>query len=72
MTAIFFSFSQTGYPFFDIGERKRLFGRRLPLKEKFDIAPAQYADFKSLTGDTADNIKGAEGIGHKMASLLLG
>lgn len=31
------------------------------LKEKFGIAPAQHADFKSLTGDTADNIKGAEG-----------
>ena len=25
------------------------------------IAPAQYADFKSLTDDTADNIKGAGG-----------
>lgn len=42
------------------------------LKEKFGIAPAQYADFKSLTGDKADNIKGAEGIGPKTAALLLG
>ncbi|MCI9218741.1 MAG: hypothetical protein HFH94_03235 [Lachnospiraceae bacterium] len=30
-------------------------------REKFGIAPAQYADFKSLTDDTADNIKGAGG-----------
>lgn len=40
-------------------------------REKFGIAPAQYADFKSLTGDTADNIKGAEGIGSKRAAALL-
>lgn len=39
--------------------------------EKFGIYPQQYADFKSLTGDHADNIKGAEKIGPKTASLLL-
>ena len=42
------------------------------LKEKFGIVPAQYADFKSLTGDKADHIKGAEGIGPKTAAWLLG
>ena len=42
------------------------------LKEKFGIVPAQYADFKSLTGDKADYIKGAEGIGPKTAAWLLG
>lgn len=41
------------------------------IKEKFDIAPAQYADFKSLVGDTADNIKGADKIGPKTAASLL-
>ena len=41
------------------------------LKEKFDIAPEVYADFKSLVGDAADNIKGAQGIGPKTASTLL-
>lgn len=41
------------------------------IKKKFGIAPAQYADFKSLTGDTADNIKGADKIGPKTAALLL-
>lgn len=30
------------------------------IKEKFGITPEQYADFKSLTGDKSDNIKGAE------------
>ena len=34
--------------------------------------PVQYADFKSLTGDKADHIKGAEGIGPKTAAWLLG
>lgn len=41
------------------------------IKETFDITPEQYADFKSLTGDSADNIKGAEKVGLKTAALLL-
>lgn len=41
------------------------------IKEKLCILPSQYADFKSLTGDKADNIKGAQGIGPKTAALLL-
>lgn len=39
--------------------------------EKFGILPEQYADFKSLTGDAADNIKGADKVGFKTAALLL-
>lgn len=41
------------------------------IKEKFGINPEQYADFKSLTGDTSDNIKGADKVGPKTAALLL-
>lgn len=41
------------------------------LYEKFGIAPEQYADFKSLVGDAADNIKGAEKVGMKTAASLL-
>lgn len=41
------------------------------IKEKYGIVPEQYADFKSLTGDTSDNIKGAEKVGLKTAALLL-
>lgn len=41
------------------------------IKEKFDITPQQYADFKSLTGDISDNIKGADKVGIKTASQLL-
>ena len=41
------------------------------IREKFGIDPAQYADWKALVGDTADNIKGARGIGPKTASALL-
>lgn len=40
------------------------------IKNKFGIEPARYADFKSLTGDTADNIKGADKVGLKTAALL--
>lgn len=42
------------------------------ITEKFGIAPSQYADFKSLTGDASDNIKGADKVGPKTAALLLG
>lgn len=41
------------------------------LQEKYGIEPCQYADFKSLTGDKADNIVGAEKVGPKTASTLL-
>lgn len=41
------------------------------MKEKFCIEPSQYADFKSLTGDASDNIKGADKVGPKTASSLL-
>ena len=41
------------------------------LKDKYGIAPSQYADFKSLTGDSADNIQGAPKIGPKTAAKLL-
>lgn len=41
------------------------------LQEKFGIRPEQYADFKSMTGDKADNIIGADKIGPKTASALL-
>ncbi len=39
--------------------------------DKFGISPSQYADYKSLVGDSADNIKGAEKVGGKTATLLL-
>lgn len=41
------------------------------IREKYGIAPEKYADFKSLTGDTADHIKGAEHVGPKTAAFLL-
>ena len=41
------------------------------IQDKFVILPAQYADFKALTGDSSDNIKGADKIGPKTAAALL-
>ena len=41
------------------------------LRDKFGIVPERYADFKSLTGDTADNIKGADKVGPKTAAQLV-
>lgn len=41
------------------------------LRDRLGIAPSQYAAYKSLTGDTADNIRGAEGIGPKTAAELM-
>lgn len=39
--------------------------------ERFGILPEFYADFKSLTGDSADNIKGAQWVGNKTAAELI-
>ncbi len=41
------------------------------INDKFGIEPNQYADWKCLTGDSADNIKGVSMVGPKTASGLL-
>ena len=41
------------------------------LQNKYGILPKQYVDFKSLMGDNADNIKGAEKVGPKTAAALI-
>lgn len=39
--------------------------------DRYGITPRQYTDFKGMTGDPSDNIKGIPGIGEKTASRLL-
>ena len=41
------------------------------IREKLGIEPRQYAAFKSLTGDHADNIRGADKVGPKTAAELM-
>lgn len=41
------------------------------IQDKLGISPNQYADFKSLTGDSSDNIKGADKVGPKTAAQLI-
>ena len=41
------------------------------IREKLGIEPSLYADYKSLTGDNADNIKGAEKVGARTAAALV-
>lgn len=41
------------------------------IREKLGIEPWQYADYKALTGDKADNIAGVRGVGPKTAAALL-
>jgi len=37
----------------------------------FGVAPAQMAEYKALTGDSSDNIRGVPGVGPKTAASLL-
>ena len=39
--------------------------------QKLGVKPCLYADYKCLVGDTADNIKGVQGIGPKTAAKLV-
>ncbi|MCL2462190.1 MAG: flap endonuclease [Defluviitaleaceae bacterium] len=41
------------------------------VRQKYNVAPGLYADYKSLTGDASDNIKGAPHIGPKTAAALI-
>ena len=53
------------------GERSVLCGPGY-MREKLGIEPGQYAAFKSLTGDAADNIRGVPGVGPRTAGQLMG
>ena len=50
---------------------KTVFCDRTYIHDKYGIEPEQYAAFKSLTGDTADNIRGADKVGPKTAAELI-
>ena len=39
--------------------------------EKYGVTPAQFVDYQSIVGDSADNVPGIKGIGAKGASNLL-
>ena len=41
------------------------------IREKLGIEPSQYAEYKALTGDKADNIEGIRGIGPKTAADMM-
>ncbi len=41
------------------------------VKEKLGITPKQYVDFKCLTGDSADNIKGIKSVGKITAKKII-
>lgn len=41
------------------------------IREKLGIEPSQYAEYKALTGDKADNIEGIRGVGPKTAAGLM-
>ena len=41
------------------------------VRSRFQVDPAQWADFRALTGDPADNIAGVKGIGTNTAAKLL-
>lgn len=52
------------------GKSSTLLGPR-EIREKLGVLPEQYAAFKSLTGDQADNIRGVEKVGPKTAAALM-
>jgi 5'-3' exonuclease len=41
------------------------------VQSKYGVAPAQYADFAALRGDTSDGLPGVAGVGEKTAASLL-
>ncbi len=53
------------------GKRQTVICDEAYLQDRYAITPAQYVDFKALTGDTADHIPGADHVGPKTAAYLL-
>jgi 5'-3' exonuclease len=42
------------------------------VRERYGVAPSQYADFATLRGDASDGLPGVAGVGEKTAATLLG
>ena len=42
------------------------------VREKYGVAPSQYADFATLRGDASDGLPGVAGVGDKTAATLMG
>ncbi|MFG3253265.1 5'-3' exonuclease H3TH domain-containing protein [Streptomyces sp. NPDC048172] len=55
--------------------RSRAASRRIiteaEVHQRYGVTPAQWPDYRALTGDTSDNIPGVKGIGAKTAARLL-
>lgn len=41
------------------------------IQQRYRVTPAQWPDYRALTGDTSDNLPGVKGIGAKTAATLL-
>ena len=41
------------------------------IRERFGVGPEQWADYRALTGDSSDNIRGVRGVGPVTAQRLL-
>ncbi len=41
------------------------------VRERYNLAPEQFVDFKALIGDSSDNIPGVQGVGEKTAAKFL-
>jgi len=62
---------QTSVYFFRHGISQTKIYDQKAVKERFDLSPQQLIDFKALSGDPSDNIKGVPGIGPKTALNLI-
>ena len=54
-----------------IGVTKMILFDEAKVKEKYDLEPHQFIDYKALVGDSSDNYPGVGGIGPKTAADLL-
>ena len=62
---------QTSVYFFRHGFSQTKIYDEKAVKERFDFSPQQLIDFKALSGDPSDNIKGVPGVGPKTALILI-
>lgn len=54
-----------------VGVSKMILFDEKKVKEKYDLEPSQFIDYKALVGDASDNYPGVTGIGPKTAANLL-
>lgn len=67
----FFSLVNDRIKLFDYHNDQSIIWDADHIRRRYGVEPEFFADFKALTGDSSDNLRGVVGVGEKVAAMLI-